>query len=821
MTASLKEDQQSFSAHCTMFVRRWHRAVLAVIEWLVTGTEKPIGPLGHRFVRAEFQPNRGGIQHYHILLETLLQLTSADPSLRSTGLQQLRSFVTRNLLGTLLQIGLPRALAEELQEFASVILKHHHTDDCFAKVDPLSGVAFCKRGCPWTACTDAEGAAVHIRLCADEAIKQVMLDLDIAYENPDGSISLYDRPDACIHLYQTGGLGTDELSSVNVVIFLIVLANTNLQLVDHQFVIDYLEWYAAADNERSVVHIKQNPDGTWSLHAASEDWHKVGHKHDAMVGYIMSVAEMTFLLLGNNYVVSDVERIRCPAVPLSQRFMTAGNKLCIASYGVMDMQHNVTKPVNLANIGHTFHMNPFQTGKGRSKAMIWMSANDLADMRDTRSPRFTDEQIDLFLNFKQARLSPDKVSLWAGRDPQLQAMLLECYWSETVHFSHSEYFPNMGITAAERGFFQDVFGNCRRLCATLFMDPKLTGLALSIIQAVCFMTSGQSDRMYRAITRKLPSSYVKDAEFDFDTLPYPFNSLISTLQACVSLVQPVLPCDGPIFLYQWALRHSYGPTELDIFRLLYQGKTMLDVLHDNHLLAKNQDSTWNWKRLFKQVYYSDLQFHPMHRKDREGIMQRSIDMFRSWCEPDENALVPIRPADLESFKQRFGCVHIVTPHYSLLCLQTRHKYLHPVIIACTELSPSEARTVIGSFAFGSRDTLKTLHTLKPPDEILCNAMCQHADVECPTSLALVNNLHQAEFDKFATQRVKALRSAVATMPAWEQSNAPAWTTDPSCRCNHTSSAHFPSDLAWADMQQCIALLTNAISCLRTSDVLSR
>jgi len=38
----------------------------------MTGIEQPLGPLTHKFVRSEFQPNSGGLQHYHCLLATLL-----------------------------------------------------------------------------------------------------------------------------------------------------------------------------------------------------------------------------------------------------------------------------------------------------------------------------------------------------------------------------------------------------------------------------------------------------------------------------------------------------------------------------------------------------------------------------------------------------------------------------------------------------------------------------------------------------------------------------------------------------------------------------
>ena len=124
------------------------------------------------------------------------------------------------------------------------------------------------------------------------------------------------------------------------------------------------------------MHMKANMDGTWNLHAASEDWHKKGPKHDNMHGYAMAIAEMDFLMLGYPYVTSDVAHAECPAVSMSRRFMHYhGRTLPVSHYGVIDQCNNVTRPVDLQCLGQTLQMNPAQTG-----AMVWMSMTDLADL---------------------------------------------------------------------------------------------------------------------------------------------------------------------------------------------------------------------------------------------------------------------------------------------------------------------------------------------------------------------------------------------------------------------------------------------------------
>jgi len=171
MTAKLQQDSQNWSAHCVMFVRRWHRTVHALIDWLMTGIEQPLGPLTHKFVRSEFQPNSGGLQHYHCLLATLLDIMSPDPAIRMQVLQCLRVCVTRNLPYALHALGLPEDKICEVMLMASVVLRHHHDKDCMIKVNPHSGLTCCKDGCPWRATPHPEGDCIRIRLCLDPGVK--------------------------------------------------------------------------------------------------------------------------------------------------------------------------------------------------------------------------------------------------------------------------------------------------------------------------------------------------------------------------------------------------------------------------------------------------------------------------------------------------------------------------------------------------------------------------------------------------------------------------------------------------------------------------
>jgi len=162
MTAQLQQDFQNWLAHCVMFVRRWHRTVHALIDWQMTGIEQPLGPLTHKFVRSEFQPNRGGLQHYHCLLATLLDIMSPDPAIRMQVLQRLRACVTRNLPFALCALGLPEEQICEVMLMASAVLRHHHDKDCRSKVNPHSGLTCCKDGCPWRATPHPEGDCIYI-----------------------------------------------------------------------------------------------------------------------------------------------------------------------------------------------------------------------------------------------------------------------------------------------------------------------------------------------------------------------------------------------------------------------------------------------------------------------------------------------------------------------------------------------------------------------------------------------------------------------------------------------------------------------------------
>ena len=820
----LSEDKQRISCHCTMFVRKWHRAALALVEWLVHGVEQPLGPLGHRFVRAEFQPCRGGIQHYHCLLETLLNAASLDPEQREEVLRNLRACVTRNLPHALHALGLPQDLVTELCTFAETILRHYHDADCMTKVDPITGLTFCKRGCPWAASADEQGHAKHIRLCADPNVKQVLLDLGIAYQNSDDSISLQGIPDAHIHVYHSGGLQSTELSSVNAAIFLIVLSNTNLQLVDRNFVIDYLEWYAVADNERSLMYMKANPDGTWNLHAASEDWHKKGAKPDDMHGYAICIAEMIFLMLGYAYVTSDVERVQCTAVQMSRRFMHYNThaKHAVSHYGVIDECNNVTRPVDMSLLGQTLQMNPAQTGKGRSKAMVWMSMNDLADTRDLLKHKFTDEQIDLMLSFQQVTLLvPDPVSQWAGRDPELFSMLLETYHAHTM-VSGTAGEPNLSVLgerARDRGYFLDVFGTHRLLRASLFREASVHDLAVQLVCSICDLDKENAELLCIYVRNALPERPMNNFRFDYNTLPAPFNVLVGTLTDCVVMLRHVNPCDGNIFLYQWALRHSVGPTEADIFRTLRKGGNLLDVLHENDLIDKDTNGSYDWKNLVADHFYTDMQYQPLHRKDREGILQKSVEALASMFENKESVIRCIAVEDLDEFRVKHGEVHIVlhsaTGNLQLACLQSQHRVPTSVLLACTKLTPQQAGVVADQLSNGINAVFLAMTKVKDHSHILLHKSEQLLPYgTVSTSLAVISIEHQLAFEAHARSRYQSLMQVFATLPAWEQTSSPPWAKDPQCKCSTQPSKKFPSDEAWDDMQQAMSIITTALHKVR-------
>ena len=825
MTEGMRADNQSWSAHCSIFVRKWHRTVLAMVEWLVNGKEQPLGPLRHRFVRAEFQPDRGGIQHYHILLETLLDLFSSDMNARECVLGALRSCVTRNIYGALHRFSLPEQIVNELSAFAAVVLKHNHTPECMTRQSLTSDLLFCKRGCPWGATTRPEGEAVHIRLCADPHVQQVLFDLGIAYANEDGSFSLHGIPDAQIHLYQTGGLGSDEMSSVNIVIFLIVVSNSNLQLVDKNIVVDYLEWYMIADNERSLMYLKHNHDGTWDIHAKSDNWHKKGEKPNSYVGCSMATAEMIFLAVGLPYVTCDVDRRGCPAVPLSRRFMRYYNPTCVANYAVIDELNNVTMPVDMSCIGHNVQVNPLQSGRGRSRAMIWTPATDLANLRKGLSPKYTTEQIDLYLSFYQVRgLQPDNVSLWAGRDPELLCLSLEDYLAHTHIESRTmsrqrAQAVDLSRTAAERGCFRDVFSQCVRLRASLFIESYMQDVAVNLIGALCAIDKIAALSVYQSVNQSLPRQVPHSRRFDFAVLPPPFDRLVGTLTDCVVMLKTLNPCDGPQFLYQWALRNSYGPTEADIFRSMCCGGTIMDVLEDNNLVQRDAGGSITWQNIMVQHFYKDVQFQPLHRRDREGILERSMEQLCKQCDNTCDVLTCVAAEALMQFQTTHGAIHVIfynnMGRMSLACLMSNKRNPPAVIIACTQLNCHEASLVAGHLANTPSDVLQLLQSLRGSEDMLFNVVTgpPHG-VSTSTSLAVINNEHQTSFVHHCEKRLASLLQAVQTMPEWKQVPTPAWAADKTCKCNTERSELFPCDVAWADMQMAITIITNALHDVR-------
>jgi len=326
----------------------------------------------------------------------------------------------------------------------------------------------------------------------------------------------------------------------------------NLQLVDRSFVISSLEWYTSADNERFLMYMRPNSQGHWDLHSASSEWHKRGPKPHEMVGCAISVSEMVYLALGYSYVTTGVARVHCSASPFSSRFMHYSGSSSVVRYGVVDASGHVTKPFDLRQLGHTVQMNPAQTGRGRSQAMIWTPTNDILDYRNYLQQNFTDTQIDLAVTFMQVPgLKPDTVSQWAGRDRELSGLGLEAFLAHTVVLTIvGQHKTNdiLCVNASSRGYFKDVFGIARGLRSSLFVEAAWESQALDLISAVCSIAMSAAKHMLLQLREELPQVYVADEQYDFGMLPEPFDVLICTLQACVVVMPTSNTCDGSAFL---------------------------------------------------------------------------------------------------------------------------------------------------------------------------------------------------------------------------------------------------------------------------------
>ena len=209
------------------------------------------------------------------------------------------------------------------------------------------------------------------------------------------------------------------------------------------------------------------------------------------------------------------------------------------------------------------------------------------------------------------------------------------------------------------------------------------------------------------------------------------------------------PCDGLEFMYQWALRNSHGPTETDIFRKLQHGGSMIDVLEDNNLLDRDMDGALLWRNVTMEHFYKDIQFQPLHRRDREGIIQCSVDeMHRLFTETFDFVSVPA--GALQDFRQTHGEVHLVFYDskgiMSLACLQSHMPSPSAVLMACAKMDHCEASLVAGHLHNGPSEVVQLVRSIRGGQNLLVQSVAGVLSVpSCDTSLAVINDEHQKAF----------------------------------------------------------------------------
>lgn len=75
--ADTQHDVRHFEAY---IVRRWHRSAHLFAQWILHGTDKPLGNVRHLWYRHEFQTDIGNLPHLHMLIWTDEDMAAADES---------------------------------------------------------------------------------------------------------------------------------------------------------------------------------------------------------------------------------------------------------------------------------------------------------------------------------------------------------------------------------------------------------------------------------------------------------------------------------------------------------------------------------------------------------------------------------------------------------------------------------------------------------------------------------------------------------------------------------------------------------------------
>ena len=396
-SGTAKENRMSaIQAEMIVMLRAWQRSSALVMKYIETSPEEPLGRISKLWFRYEFQDQTSAFPHIHALIWTGEDVNSNVVRSRvccspSTFLGSLIASVGNNKLSSTET----NHLVDLFQKFQSHSCKKAKFR-CHKKTTKLAE-SVC-RVPKYPPANDFSYKPIDKHLSPETL--SLLERLGLAKFDADICKTVLD-PVLCggKHHYPTDQ--NSHYSPTNARIFALVRSSTNLQICDTYMSARYLAKYAAGVEERSHVSIRSSTQqNTFSFDIDPMTNQKIAgvelsspafsrkRKRNTFTGRVISLTESAWWSLRFPYVVSNISFVHVVTAPKEKRS------------GVILEKRRLSR---------------------HNQAGLYARQNAIRRNLSLPSHRqFTNNQIFLIIDTQRSTLTPDKVTIFGVRPPELR-----------------------------------------------------------------------------------------------------------------------------------------------------------------------------------------------------------------------------------------------------------------------------------------------------------------------------------------------------------------------------------------------------------------
>ena len=408
-----EEDRKSaIQSEMVTMLRAWERASRLVMKYIETSPEQPLGKVNKIWYRYEFQDEACGFPHVHALIWT------AEDCFSEAVRSRICCSATTFLGNLLTEVGSHNYSLDELNELRD-LFNRYQSHSCFKakfrcqkKTDKLKRKTCRMPKYPPSA--NFTYKCIHKEL-SEETIA-VLKNIGLAESSDfDCSVTIDQRLCGGKHHYPTES--NTHTSPTNAKIFALVRSSTNLQICDIYMSSRYLSKYVAGVEERAEVSIStSSATDLYDFHVDQQVNNKIAGvyltnmskeekpKKKCLNSRILSLTESVWWSLRFPYVVTNIQFIHVVTAPREKRAGIVIEPKCRLSS---------------SNQGPLF---------GRQSSI--RHSKDFPPHRC-----FTVNQKLLIIDAEKSSLSPDKITVFGVRPPELTFVLkVENYFTWFCRF---------------------------------------------------------------------------------------------------------------------------------------------------------------------------------------------------------------------------------------------------------------------------------------------------------------------------------------------------------------------------------------------------